>query len=175
MKCLCSNLGRKALTARFPIAGRTVDPKETEFRRTLLRGHHLARFRKALERRRKRDKVYQQDKRANPSAEVLIEKERLERGSALRHAISRFGEDKFLQQLRGREDKIMAVWEAEQLAILAHGPIASAAQVAIAFNEMVGVESLSRHQARTCQGHFRKLEQMPQAWKRFVKPSDDVA
>ncbi len=153
------------------------DPKEREFRRALLRSHHLARYRKALERRRRKDRAYQQDKRANPSDEALIEKERQERLSALRDAIARRGKDKFLQQLRGRELEIMTIWEAEQLAILAHGPTASAAQTAKRYDEMMGVEAfLSRHKVRTCRGHFRKLEQMTHVWKRFVKsPDDDIA
>jgi hypothetical protein len=68
---------------------------------------------------------------------------------------------------------IMAVWEAEQEAILAHGPNASAAKVAKTFNETIGGYGLSRHDVRSYRHLFRKLEQSPDVWKRFVKSSDD--
>ena len=106
------------------------DPSAKEATRKLLRGHYLAKHRRAHERRRRKDKAYQQEKRDNPGARKLIERECQDRGTALRDAIARGRKDKFLQQLHGREDKIVAVWEAEQLAILAHGGLkASAAQV----------------------------------------------
>jgi hypothetical protein len=168
---------RKAREAHFQITGRgklpPVDPKRIEFLRDLLRGHHLTKYQKARKQRRTKDQAYQQEKRANPAAETLIEKELQERLSALHSAIAGHRKDKFLQQLRGREAMIMAVWESEQHAHLARGPTVSAAQVAKTFNEMIGDEGLSRHQARTYQGHFRKLEQLPHVWKRFVKSPDD--
>ncbi len=171
---------RRALNEHLRIAGddkSSADPKQKEFMRALLRGYHLARYRKALERRRKKDSAYQHGKRANPSAEALIDEARRERQSALHDAIAQRGNDKFLQQLRGREHELMAVWKAEQLAILAHGATVSAAQIAKAYSKVMGVEAfLSRHQVRTCRGHFRKLEQMPHVWKRFVKSLDgDIA
>jgi hypothetical protein len=152
----------------------TADPIVRESLRKLLRGHHLAKFRRALKRRRNKDKTYQQKKRANRDVQKLIEKEYRDRRSALHDAIRQWRKDKFLQQLRGREDKIMAIWEAERLAVLACGPAPSAAQIASAFNETIGAEYLSRHQARAYQILFRKLEQRPHAWKRFVKFADDT-
>jgi hypothetical protein len=161
---------RKARREHFGPSG---DPKQRNFMRGLLRTRHLVNYRKAQKERRRKDLFYRRDKRANPNAELLIATEAGQRLSALRDAVVRFGKDKFLQQLRGREALIMAVWESEQHAHLAHGPTVSAAQVAKTFNEMIGDEGLSRHQARTYQGHFRKLEQLPHVWKRFVKSPDD--
>jgi hypothetical protein len=79
---------RKAREAHFRITGRDklppTDPKRIEFLRNILRGHHLAKYRKAQERRRTKDKAYQQERRANPDAETLIEKELQERLAACR-------------------------------------------------------------------------------------------
>ena len=68
---------------------------------------------------------------------------------------------------------IMAVWEAQQHARLALGAGASDAQVAKAFNEMIGGDGLSRHQARSNRRLFRSLEQSPHAWKRFITSPDE--
>lgn len=167
---------RNARKAHFRITGRDklppADPKRIEFLRNILRGHHLAKFRKARKQKRTKDKAYQQERRANPAAETLIEKELQARLAALRYAVAWPGKNKYLQQLRGREEMIIAVWEAQQHARLVHGITASAAKVANAFNEMVGPDCLSTDQATTYQRHFKKLEQLPHAWKRFVKAPD---
>jgi hypothetical protein len=168
---------RNRRQAHFRKTGRDkrppADPKEIEFKRNLLRGHLLAKYRKAQRKRRVKDKNYRQKRRANPDTATLIKKEFRKRLSVLREAISQAGNNKYLQQLGGREEMIMAVWEAEKDAQLAHGPTASAARVAKAYNEMIGEDVLSRDQASTYQGHFRKLERLPRVWKRFVKSPDD--
>jgi hypothetical protein len=168
---------RNRRQAHFRNIGRDVrppaDPEEIEFKRNLLRGHHLAKFRKAQRKRRTKDKAYRQEKRANPDAKARIEKEFRERLLALRHAFANPGKNRFLQQFCGEEEKIAAVWETEKYAQLAHGPTVSAARIAKAFNEMIGEDVLSRHQVRTYQGHFKKLERLPGVWKRFVISSDD--
>ena len=134
--CKFSNNCKKAIADEMPLleAARNArrlhfkpsgDTKQREFLRGLLRGHYLGKYRKARKKKRKKDKAYQQEKRANPDAKTLIEKEFQERLSALHHAIVHRRTDKYLQQLRGREAMIMAVWEAEKYAQLAHGPRSS--------------------------------------------------
>lgn len=166
-----------ARKAHFERTGRyelpPIDPERIDFLRRLLRTHYLKHYRKAQTKRRAKDRIYQRDKRGNPNARVLIEEESRERLSALRSAILRHGDDKSLQQFRGREYTIVAVWEAAQYAYLEHGPDAPARAVAAAFNDMVGPDILSRHQVRSRLDHFRKFEQSPLIWKRFVEAPDN--
>ncbi|HSQ19742.1 MAG TPA: hypothetical protein VLR92_05150, partial [Blastocatellia bacterium] len=114
-------IARRARKAQFKASD---DRKQREFLRGIIRGYHLGKYRKALDKRRQKDRDYHHDQRANPSAEILIERELQERLAALRYAVAWPGKDKFLQQLRGREAMIVAVWEAQQHARLAHGAAA---------------------------------------------------
>lgn len=163
-------IARRARKAQFKASD---DPKQREFLRGIIRGYHLGKYRKALDKRRQKDRDYQNDKRANPSAEILIERELQERLAALRYAVAWPRKDKRLEQLRGNETKIIDVWEAQQHALLAYGAAASDAQVAKTFNEMNGADRLSRHQARSYRRLFRSLEQSPYVWMRFVASSDE--
>jgi len=150
----------------------STDQAALNARLKFIRARHLRLFRKSLRKRRQKAVAYQHDRRAKRRAAALIEKELQDRLSTLRSAILHRQKDKFLQQLRGQEEKIVAVWEIEQRSRLADGSTCSAAQLANAFNQMIGVKDLSRHQARTYRSHFRKLEQSPHVWKRFVKSPD---
>src|ERR1035437_890725 len=144
---------RKARKAHFKPSG---DPKQRAFLRDLIRKHHLTKFRKALKEKQKSDKAYQRDRRANPSYEKLIVRESHKRLTALISATTRLGRDKRLQQIRGREETIIAVWAAQQPARFIHGPGASDAQVATTF-EKLGGGHFTRDQARSYRLLFKRL------------------
>ena len=74
-------IARKARKAHFKPS---ADPKQSASLRDLLRGYQLGKYQKALTERRQKDRDYRHEKRANPSDETLIERERHERLAALR-------------------------------------------------------------------------------------------
>lgn len=144
---------RTARKAHFKPSG---NPKQREFLRGLFRRYHLDKFQKALKQKRESDKAYQGKQRANPNPEKLIKRESQKRLAALISATTRLGKDKRLQQIRGREQTIIAVWAARQHARIIHGPGASDAQVAKSF-ERLGGGRFTRHQARSYRLLFKRL------------------
>ena len=144
---------RKAREAHFKPSS---DPAQLKSRAIFLRERHLRAFRKSLEKRLEKDRIDHRVKREKASAEIRIKREAKKRFAALRSATAKPGKDKRVEQLRGRETMIMAVWAARQHARLIHGPGASDAQVATTF-EKLGGGHFTRDQARSYRLLFKRL------------------
>jgi hypothetical protein len=134
----------------------SADPAQLKAQGVFIRARYLREFRKSLKKRQLKDLVYQRDKRANSSVEALIKKESKRRLTALRSATARLRRDKRLEQVRGREQTIIAVWAARQYARFVHGSGASDAEVAKSF-EKLGGGPFTRYQARSYRLLFKRL------------------
>jgi hypothetical protein len=144
---------RKAREAHFKPSS---DPAQLKSRAIFIRERHLRAFRKSLEKRLEKDRIDHRVKREKASAEIRIKREAKKRFAALHSATAKPGKDKRVEQLRGRETMIMAVWAARQHARLIHGPGASDAQVATTF-EKLGGGHFTRDQARSYRLLFKRL------------------
>jgi hypothetical protein len=134
----------------------------------LIRRYHFHKWQKSASLYARNDRARKriQRSRTDPAAQLTAEYRK--RVNLLRKAVRCIRGDKFLEQLRGREERLAKVWLAEALAQSGAAKKVSAAVVASRVREMTGLH-YSRDQARADRQNIEKLERNPLVWGRFKK------